>query len=165
MESTYILTAEMDDDSFAWLNGLRQAHFPEERNFLPAHLTLFHRMSSEQIVRLGSIEVPRTPIELCFDRIVFLGSGVAIRIRSAELERLRNTAQAGMGGELSRQDRQPWKPHVTVQNKVPVETARQLQRMLEHGFAERVGVVTGLLVWEYLGGPWTLAKRIALPLR
>jgi len=44
METTYILTAEMDDDSFAWLAGLRRRHFPPERNFLPAHLTLFHRL-------------------------------------------------------------------------------------------------------------------------
>jgi len=162
MEPIYILTAEMDDDSFAWLNGLRQAHFPVERNFLPAHLTLFHRLSPAQIARLRSIEAPRTPVELCFDRIVFLGFGVAIRARSADLERLRNTAQAAIGGELSRQDRQTWKPHVTVQNKVPAETARKLQRMLEDEFAERTGVATGLLVWEYLGGPWTLAERIAI---
>jgi hypothetical protein len=49
MEPIYILTAEMDDDSFAWLNGLRRAHFPVERNFLPAHLTVFHRLSPAQI--------------------------------------------------------------------------------------------------------------------
>jgi hypothetical protein len=107
--------------------------------------------------------MPRTRVDLCFDRIVFLGFGVAIRARSADLERLRNAAQAAMHGELSRQDGQPWKPHVTVQNRVSAETARKLQRLLEDGFAERAGVATGLLVWEYLGGPWTLAERIAIP--
>jgi hypothetical protein len=39
----------MKADSFAWLDGLRQPHFPVERNFLPAHLTLCHRLSSDQI--------------------------------------------------------------------------------------------------------------------
>jgi hypothetical protein len=52
-------------------------------------------------------------------------------------------------------------PHVTVQNKATAESARQLQYSLDGGFSERVGAATGLLVWEYLGGPWKLADRIA----
>jgi hypothetical protein len=38
METTYILTAETDPESFAWLDGLRQQHFPPEGNLLSAHL-------------------------------------------------------------------------------------------------------------------------------
>ena len=91
----------------------------------------------------------------------FLGFGVAIGVRSAALERLRSNARTEIGGEFSRQDSQPWKPHVTVQNKVTAVSARQLQYALEQGFAERVGAATGLLVWEYLGGPWKLVDRIA----
>ena len=161
MEITYILTAEMDNESFAWLDGLRREHFPPDRNFLSAHLTLFHRLSPAQVARLRLIERPCAPVELRFDRVVFLGFGVALGVQSAELERLRSKARAEIGGEFSRQDAQPWKPHVTVQNKVTAESARQLQDALEQGFSERVGAVTGLLVWQYLGGPWTLADRIA----
>jgi hypothetical protein len=161
METTYILTAEMDDESFAWLDGLRREHFPPERNVLSAHLTLFHRLSPVQVERLRFVEKPSAPVELRFDRVVFLGFGVALGVRSAELERLRSTARAEIGGEFSRQDSQPWKPHVTVQNKVTAESARQLQYALEQGFAKRVGAATGLLVWEYLGGPWKLADRLA----
>jgi len=150
MDTTYILTAELDDESFAWLDDLRREHFPPERNLLPAHLTLFHRLSPVQVTRLRSIEVDRTPIALCFDRIVFLGFGVALHVRSAELERLRRDARTAMGGEFSRQNSQPWKPHVTVQNKVTAASARQLQYSLEQEFSERVGAATGLLVWEYL---------------
>ena len=32
MPGTFILTAELDADSFAWLDGLRREHFPSERN-------------------------------------------------------------------------------------------------------------------------------------
>jgi hypothetical protein len=63
-----------------------------------------------------------------------------------------------MGGEFSRQDSQSWKPHVTVQNKVPVERARELHRLLQEGFRERAGAATGLLIWRYLGGPWELSE-------
>ena len=121
METTYILTAEMDDESFAWLDGLRREHFPPDRNFLSAHLTLFHRLSPAQVERLRLVQTPCAPIELRFDRIVFLGFGVALGVRSAELKQLRNKARAEMGGEFSRQDSQPWMPHVTVQNKATAD--------------------------------------------
>jgi hypothetical protein len=46
-------------------------------------------------------------------------------------------------------------------DKVSAETARQLQQKLSDRFTERAGAVMGLLIWEYLGGPWKLADRIA----
>jgi len=161
METTYILTAELDDNSFAWLDGLRREHFPPKRNFLPAHLTLFHRLSLTQVASLRFLEVPSTPIPLHFDQVIFLGFGVAFRVQSADLERLRDAIQTTIGGEFSRQDRQPWKPHVTIHNKESAETARALHRKLQIGFTQRAATVTGLRVWEYLQGPWRLAQRIA----
>jgi hypothetical protein len=160
MEITYILTAEMDHDSFAWLDGLRRRYFPHERNFLPAHLTLFHRLSAAQVSRLSSLGAPDAPVELCFDRIVFLGFGVAVRVESAGLMALRKVIRTTVGGEFSRQDSQPWKPHVTVQNKASAESARDLQQILTRDFAKREGTALGLLVWEYLGGPWKLSFKI-----
>src|ERR1700761_4579300 len=126
METTYILTAEIDEGSFAWLDGLRRRHFPPERNFLPAHLTLFHRLSLAQAAGPRLLELPREPLALHFDGILFLGFGVALRARSAELEQLRSDARSKMGGEFSRQDSQPWKPHVTIQNKASSQAAREL---------------------------------------
>lgn len=160
METTYILTAEMDGDTFAWLDELRRQHFPPERNFLSAHLTLFHRLSSRQVDCLRSLEMPSGAVELRIDQVIFLGFGVAMRVRSPGLERLRKEAVARMGDELSRQDLQPWRPHVTIQNKATADSARRLFRMLEEGFSDRAGTSTALLVWEYLGGPWKLAERI-----
>jgi hypothetical protein len=161
METTYILTAELDDASFAWLDGLRREHFPPERNFLPAHLTLFHRLSAAQADQLLFVEVPRVAVVLSFDRVAFLGFGIALHVESAELDRLRNHVRTAVGGKFSRQDSQPWKPHVTIQNKVSAESARELYRLMQRHFSERAGAAIGLLVWEYLGGPWKLARRIA----
>jgi hypothetical protein len=31
---------------------------------------------------------------------------------------------------------------------------------MESGFVERADAVTGLLVWEYLGGPWKLIAQL-----
>lgn len=49
---------------------------------------------------------------------------------------------------------------VTIQNKVPAQEAHQLHQVLREHFAPRAGAVTGLLVWEYLGGPRRPEKRL-----
>jgi hypothetical protein len=88
-----------------------------------------------------------------------LGFGVAFRIRSPELDRLRTAARAAMGA-FSRQDSQPWRPHVTIQNNVTADAARQLHHALAREFELRPGSVMSLLVREYLGGPWKLVRRL-----
>lgn len=158
-EPTYILTAGLDADSFAWLDDLRRKHFPPERNILQAHLTLFHRLSSAQTARLADLDLPTAPLPVVFDRPVLLGFGVAIEVHSPDLEHLRTAAQNVMRGELSRQDSQAWRPHVTIQNKVTAEVALRLYGQMNNAFVRRAGTVTGLLVGEYLGGPWRAAER------
>jgi hypothetical protein len=76
------------------------------------------------------------------------------------LSGLRAAAREAPGGEFSRQDRQPWRPHVTIQNKFRTDVARWLHQDLAEGFMPRTGAITGLLVWEYLSGPWRLEKRL-----
>lgn len=160
MDRTFILTAELDPASFAWLDGLRREHFPPERNLLPAHLTLFHRLSSAQTGRLDDFTVPSAPIAIRCDGVRLLGFGVAVEIRASELERLRAALRTAMGGNFSRQDSQGWRPHVTIQNKATAAVARGLHDELQIKFAPRAGAVTGLLIWEYLGGPWRPAGRM-----
>jgi hypothetical protein len=158
--STFILTAELDPASFSWLNDLRRQHFPPERNLLPAHLTLFHRLSSAQTDCLQDFRLPDEPLPILFDAPLLLGFGVAVRVRSPELEAVRSAARSALGGGFSSQDSQSWRPHVTIQNKVAGETARQLYGRMRIRFEFRAGTVTGLLIWEYLGGPWRQAERL-----
>jgi hypothetical protein len=99
--------------------ALRQQHFPPERNLLPAHLTKFHHLSSAQTARLDDFGVPDGPLPILLNAPILLGSGVAIRIQSPELGRLRTAARQAMSGEFSKQDSQGWRPHVTIQNRVP----------------------------------------------
>lgn len=76
--STFILTAELDAESFAWLDGLRRKHFPPERNLLSAHLTMFHRLSPEHVDHLLGVAIPARPIPIVFSDVTFLGFGNAI---------------------------------------------------------------------------------------
>lgn len=97
---------------------------------------------------------------ILFDAPILLGFGVAIRVRSSGLHRVREAVGKALGGEFSRQDDQPWRPHVTIQNKVTPGTAQRLHRALECDFEPRTGAVRGQRVWEYLGGPWKSVRRL-----
>src|SRR5687768_4540855 len=50
-----VLTLEMDGESFRRLNELRSRFFPPERNFVPAHVTLFHRLPGERAREIKAI--------------------------------------------------------------------------------------------------------------
>ena len=43
----FILTLQLDAESFARFNALRQQYFPPSRNYLEAHLTLFHALPAQ----------------------------------------------------------------------------------------------------------------------
>ena len=57
-------------------------------------------------------------------------------------------------GLLIPQDMAPWRPHVTIQNKVEPREARRLQQQLRAMFEPRPLAIRGLASWRYLGGPW-----------
>jgi hypothetical protein len=164
--SALIVTAELGAADFAWLDGLRRRHFPPERNQLGAHLTMFHALppsaEAEARHRLGQLATGPAPRALIAG-IMDLGGGVAFRVVSDELDAIRAELAAGFRGLLGAQDAQGWRPHVTVQNKVPPKVARALAAELERGFSPRPLAISGLGLHRYLGGPW---ERLAiLPFR
>jgi 2'-5' RNA ligase len=160
-----ILTLELAPDAFAFFDGLRRRHFPRERNFLPAHVTLFHDLppSREQELRdhLSAIVRDGVAPEVEVVGVRFLGKGVAYDLRSPSLLRARQRLAEAFADDLTPQDRQPYRPHVTVQNKVTPEVARALHAQLAGEFKPFAFVGTGLLLWHYRGGPWEAAGRYA----
>jgi hypothetical protein len=83
-----------------------------------------------------------------------LGGGVAFRIVSTDLDRIRGELVADFRGLLSAQDAGGWRPHVTIQNKVTPKEARELMRRLDADFRPRPLAISGLGLHRYLGGPW-----------
>ncbi len=157
-EAPLILSLGLDAASFARLNGLRQAHFPAERNYLDAHLTLFHAlpgaMEAEIAANLATLAAGSPPPPLRFTGLRSLGRGVAFEVDSPELVRLRGLLAGAFHGVLGAQDRQGFRPHVTVQNKVEPAAARALLAGLQAGFTPWQGQGVSLLLWHYRGGPW-----------
>ncbi len=84
-----------------------------------------------------------------------LGRGVAYRIGSETLGTVRKGLAETFAEDLTRQDRERFRPHVTIQNKVTPETARATLAALEETFTPFTATAEGLQLWHYRGGPWS----------
>lgn len=153
-----IVTLKLDAVSFERLDGLRRMHFPPERNFLSAHVTLFHALPGSELAKIRShleqISASTPILNLAFPRVRMLGRGVAIEVMSPGLQALHDRLAACFNAWLTPQDRQGVRPHVTIQNKVSVQEARELHDALAPEWKMPPGQAAGLLLWEYKGGPW-----------
>jgi hypothetical protein len=77
MAQPLILTLQMDESSQEHFDRLREIHFPPERDYLQAHLTLFHKLPGERGAELAAElrEVCRdqNPLTLATRGLRFLG--------------------------------------------------------------------------------------------
>ena len=164
MAGALIITAELGDADFAWLDALRRRHYPPDRNQVPAHLTLFHALppSAEPEARARLAAAVRCPApRATIAGLMDLGGGVAFRVVSEDLDRIRDALANDLHGLLGAQDSGGWRPHVTILNKVSNREARALLQALEAGFAPRTLAIKGLALHRYLGGPWEQLARYA----
>ena len=155
-----ILTLQIDEPAFVFFNALRQKHFPAKINYLDAHLTLFHHLPNTAAVTelLETIAKRQNIMPLEVTAIIKLGRGVAFKIESSELLGLHEYLKREWQQWLTPQDRQGFRPHITVQNKVEPATANALFEELSHSFRPFKTNATGLSLWEYQGGPWQKIK-------
>ncbi len=156
-----ILSLGFDADSFARLDALRREHFPPHLNRIPAHVTLFHHLPGEEeaavVSALARACAGQGSSTVRVTGLMPLGRGVALRLEAPEVAGLRARLARGWDGWLTPQVRQPWRPHVTVQNKVAPEVARVTLARVRAGFAPWEARAEGLLLWRYRGGPWEAA--------
>lgn len=157
-EDPLILTLALDAESFARLDAERRALFPARLNRIPAHVTLFHHLpgaeEEEVVAALRAACAGHGASAARVAEPVPLGRGVAYRIEAPEVAALRAGLARAWEGWLTPQDRQGWRPHVTVQNKVAPEAARATLQRLRADFVPWEARAEGLLLWRYRGGPW-----------
>ena len=153
-----ILSLTLAPDGQARLDRLRTAHFPPQRNFLAAHVTMFHHLPGADIagiaVDLAGIAAGTAPFTVRVARLQSLGRGVALALEADLLVRLRAALARKWSDRLTAQDSQGYRPHVTIQNKVDPAVAKELLHELSKGFAPWEVAATGLSLWHYRGGPW-----------
>jgi hypothetical protein len=153
-----ILTLAFDAPTFARFDGERRRHFPESLNLIPAHATLFHHLPGERergvIEAVAALARTVPPPEVAVTGLRFTGRGVAYALECEALTTFRARLAQGFGPYLTAQDRQGWRPHVTVQNKVAPDRARALHGDLTAGFVSFHFTAPATLLWRYRGGPW-----------
>lgn len=159
-----IVTAQLPEDLQGWATGLRNAHFPPERNYLAAHVTLFHALPSfcepEVIQQVRTLAKEFAPVDARILGIMSLGGGTAIRLESEGILRLRGLIAEHFHGLLTEQDQGGKRLHITVQNKVSKGEAKALQAQLASHVEPRSFCFRGLGVHRYEGGPWTLVDNV-----
>ena len=79
-----IVTLEADPASQARFDAARARWFPPERNLVPAHVTLFHRLPGERadavMLRLSQVAEQTAPPAFRVARVMALGRGAALRL-------------------------------------------------------------------------------------
>jgi hypothetical protein len=161
-DQPFVLTLKLDDRSFAFFDDLRRRHYPSDRNVVPAHLTLFHQLPGgrgrDVKALLASLVARQRPLALNVREVKAIGNGVAYFFDAPALMALREGLAEEWDPWLTDQDRAPYWPHVTVQNKVAPKTANALALDLAGDFQPFQATGTGLILWRYLGGPWQLER-------
>ena len=164
MTAPIIVTALFGRRDQGWFDAMRSEHFPPERNQLDAHLTLFHHLPGEERDRVEEdlrAVAPSAAVELQVTGLRSLGRGVAFELASPPLNSLRAELARRWAHWLTPQDRQGFRPHVTVQNKVTPEEARALKALLTADFSPFAARGEGFQLWRYLNGPWALEAETA----
>jgi hypothetical protein len=150
----YILTLGLDASSQDFFDKQRESYFPRERNYLKAHLTLFHQLPPlpQTFAFLQQLDVQ--PFDMQVVSLMKLGAGVAYRIESDGLMRVYQNIKQHFSPYLIPQDKQPFRPHITIQNKVAIPQAEALFNRLNEDFKPFIINGNALQLWTYLGGPW-----------
>ncbi|PSL26324.1 2'-5' RNA ligase family protein [Chitinophaga ginsengisoli] len=156
MSSIQIVTLQMEEAYQTHFNALRELYFPAHANYLDAHITLFYHLPLLEPAIAATLQevVQRGPIRLTVEGIINFGKGVAYRLVSDELQILHQQLQKAFDPWLIKQDRQPLRPHITVQNKVTAFKAQYVHQALLHDFVPFEIMAIGLQTWRYLHGPW-----------
>ena len=158
-----ILTARMEPAAQERFTALRTTHFPPSRNYLSAHITLFHALPGDELETVQAIlaqeAAEQAPLEARVEGIRFLGRGVAYALSCPSLQQSHARLAAAFSPWLSGQDRQGFRPHITVQNKVETQTARALEAELRAAPLPPPFTIEGLELWRYRGGPWEAVSQ------
>lgn len=157
-----VVTLAVDDASQRRFERERAAHFPPGRTQVGAHVTLSHAVPGalRDVVERDLREQAGEAFDVRVAGVRSLGRGVAYVLESAELTRRHRVLQQAWWPQLTRQDRQGLRPHVTVQNKAGPDAVRRALADVQAGFAPFDVRAEGFVLWRYDGGPWTHLRFI-----
>ena len=151
-----VITLKIDEPSQLFFDKQRTAYFPAHANYVPAHITLFHKLPSDNpVIENGLATFAKHPaFELLITDIMLHNSSVAYSIQSETLQQLHAQMQQTFAPYLIRNDRKILTPHITIQNKVTAYKAYKTHAFLIADFKPFVLQALGYTSWFYVKGYW-----------
>lgn len=159
-----IITVKMDSNSHERLTGWRERFFPPARNYLTAHITLYHHLPAEHLhwIEKELTEFCRVQdaFPLSFHRVEHNGGFVSVLVDAPPLLHMKSHFDSVFGKFLKPQDQQKIRPHVTLVNKVSREEGKAASELIHLEFFPWQGRAEGLEIHFYHHGPWNLHSQI-----
>jgi hypothetical protein len=144
-------------------DDLRRLHYPQHRQMVGAHITLFHHLPPSILDELShmmrQLAAEMAPPQAEVRGIMDLGSGTALFIHSPDLLDMRAMIADHFGSMIAMQDQARPRLHITIQNKVSRKEAISLQRRLAQDFQPHPLDIAGLAAHHYRDGPWDVAVQ------
>jgi hypothetical protein len=155
-KNSLIITLKIDDISQTFFNEKRKQYYPAYANFLDAHITLFHKLPSDENIVYDTLEY------LCntkrFDMQVVgiknIENFVAYDIASPTLQNIHMQMQTAFVNMLNEKDKDILWPHVTVHNKATVYKAFKTSEKLLEDFKPFSVSAIGFTTWFYAKKQW-----------
>jgi len=153
----FVLTLEMDGESFAFFNELRQRYYPPERNLVPAHVTMFYRLPGSHAREIKTLLRNETedhrPFTVVASAARRIEAGVAFFLHAPQLLALREKLAEEWWPWLTDHDKIGFRPHITIQNNVRDAEAGATLRSIAELRTPQIRAL-GLHLWRYRDGPW-----------
>ena len=154
----YLLTLGFDAPTFERLDALRARYFPPGRNQVPAHLMLFHLLPGDEWEAIdravAGVVASSPPVPFGFPVVKRIGRGMMLLAEAPGLAAIHASLARTFDRWLTPQDRQGFRPHVTLMNKAePAEVAAAFGE-LQATWPGWAGRGDRLILYRYLGGPW-----------
>ena len=151
-----IVSLQLDATSTRFFQAQREKHFPAHINYIGAHLTLFHNLPGAQFEKvletIGRCCAAHSGFYVRVTGLLRFGRGVAFEIQSDPLMDIHIELAKSFKPWLTRQDKERFRPHITVQNKVPVHEAQALFEHINSTFVPFMAKAEAIQLWHYEGG-------------
>ena len=156
-----VITLKIDEPSQLFFDKQRRAHFPPHANYVPAHITLFHKLpAGNPAVENGLTAFAKhLAFELNVTDIILQKTSVAYSIQSKTLQQIHAQMQHTLAPYLIRNDRKILTPHITIQNKVTAYKAYKTHALLLADFKPFVVQAIGYTSWYYVKGYWEMKEE------
>jgi 2'-5' RNA ligase len=164
-ENVYVLTLKTSKEMSEQMQRLRRKWFPEGRNKVPAHITLFHALPGSRIIQVSKYLETLSRQTSCFvinsGDVLKRRNGVAIGLGQGEeeIKKVFGEVRDQFLECLSMQDRS-LKAHWTVMNKE--EDGKRVDEAYQDVESAGVvkGIASGLILWRYeKNGTWSFERE------